>query len=141
MANELSDRFNGMFHDWDHFFNDFNHLMPAFSAESQQLKSDVVDLDDHYEVSVDVPGINKKDINLSYQSDTLTVTATRHSSNTEKDDKGNIITHERTEGRVQRSYYLPEVALDKIKAQVDDGVLKITLPKSENSDKQQITID
>ena len=141
MANELSDRFNGMFHDWDHFFNDFNHLMPAFSAESQQLKSDVVDLDDHYEVSVDVPGINKKDINLSYQGDTLTVTARRHSSNTEKDDKGNIITHERTEGRVQRSYYLPEVALDKIKAQVDDGVLKITLPKSENSDKQQITID
>ncbi len=141
MANELSDRFNGMFHDWDHFFNDFNHLMPAFSAESQQLKSDVVDLDDHYEVSVDVPGINKKDINLSYQGDTLTVTATRHSSNTEKDDKGNIITHERTEGRVQRSYYLPEVALDKIKAQVDDGVLKITFPKSENSDKQQITID
>lgn len=141
MANELSDRFNGMFHDWDHFFNDFNHLMPAFSAESQQLKSDVVDLDDHYEVSVDVPGINKKDINLSYQGDTLTVTATRHSSNTEKDDKGNIITHERTEGRVQRSYYLPEVALYKIKAQVDDGVLKITLPKSENSDKQQITID
>ncbi|GEP73799.1 Hsp20/alpha crystallin family protein [Weissella thailandensis] len=141
MANELSDRFNGMFHDWDHFFNDFNHLMPAFSAESQQLKSDVVDLDDHYEVSVDVPGINKKDINLSYQGDTLTVTATRHSSNTEKDDKGNIITHERTEGRVQRSYYLPEVALDKIKAQVDDGVLKITLSKSENSDKQQITID
>ena len=141
MANELSDRFNGMFHDWDHFFNDFNHLMPAFSAESQQLKSDVVDLDDHYEVSVDVPGINKKDINLSYQGDTLTVTATRHSSNTEKADKGNIITHERTEGRVQRSYYLPEVALDKIKAQVDDGVLKITLPKSENSDKQQITID
>ena len=141
MANELSDRFNGMFHDWDHFFNDFNHLMPAFSAESQQLKSDVVDLDDHYEVSVDVPGINKKDINLSYQGDTLTVTATRHSSNTEKDDKGNIITHERTEGRVQRSYYLPEVALDKIKAQVDDCVLKITLPKSENSDKQQITID
>ena len=110
MANELSDRFNGMFHDWDHFFNDFNHLMPAFSAESQQLKSDVVDLDDHYEVSVDVPGINKKDINLSYQGDTLTVTATRHSSNTEKDDKGNIITHERTEGRVQRSYYLPGCA-------------------------------
>ncbi|WP_258089328.1 Hsp20/alpha crystallin family protein [Weissella fangxianensis] len=141
MANELSNRFNGMFHDWDHFFNDFNHLMPAFNVENQQLKSDVVDLDDHYEVSIDVPGINKKDINLNYQGDTLTVTATKHASNTEKDDEGNVITRERTAGRVQRNYYLPDVTLDKIKAHVDDGVLNITLPKSENSHKQQITID
>jgi len=141
MANELSNRFNGMFHDWDHFFNDFNHLMPAFSAENQQLKSDVVDLDDHYEVSIDVPGINKQDINFNYQNDTLTVTTTRHTSNTEKDDKGNVITRERTAGRLQRSYYLPAVELDKIKAQVNDGVLKITLPKSETSHNQRITID
>lgn len=141
MANELSNRFNGMFHDWDHFFNDFNHLMPAFNAENQQLKSDVVDLDDHYEVSIDVPGINKQDINLNYQNDTLTVTATRHTSNTEKDDKGNVITRERTAGRLQRSYYLPAVELDKIKAQVNDGVLKITLSKSETSHNQRITID
>lgn len=137
MTNELSNRFNGMFHDWDHFFNDFNHLTPF----AQQLKSDVVDSDNHYEVSVDVPGINKDDINLSYQGDTLTISATKQASKTDKDDQGNVLTQERSAGHIQRSYYLPGVDFNKITAKVSDGVLQVTLPKSETTNNHRISID
>lgn len=85
-----------MFYDWNHFFNDFNHLTPF----TQQLKCDVVDSDNHYEVSVDVPGINKDDINLSYQGNTLTISATKHASKTDKDDQGNVLTQEHSVGHI-----------------------------------------
>ncbi|QDJ58775.1 Hsp20/alpha crystallin family protein [Weissella sagaensis] len=137
MANELSNQFNGMFHDWNHFFNDFNHLTPF----TQQLKSDVVASDKHYKVSVDVPGINKDDINLSYQGDTLTISATKQASKTDTDENGNILTRERSEGHIQRSYYLPGVDFNKINAKISDGVLQVTLPKSETSNNHRISID
>ncbi|SPE09067.1 Acid shock protein [Lactiplantibacillus plantarum] len=141
MANEVANRFNDMFHDWDRFFSDFNNFLPGFTSDMQQLKSDVVDKDDHYELAVELPGVDKKDINLNYRNGSLIITAQKNVSTAKKDEKGQIMAQERSTGRLQRSYYLPNVDSEKIKAQTQNGVLKISLPKTKESSGHQIKIE
>ena len=60
--------------------------MPAFS----QFRTDVTDEGDHYLLEADLPGFEKKDINLDIQGDTLTIRAERHSK-VKEDDKENKV--------------------------------------------------
>ena len=84
---------------------------PAFGAD---VKSDVVEKDDHYEVVADIPGVDKD---------------------------GNILQSERSFGSVGRSYYLPNVDREKVSAKYKNGVLHITLPKAEVAKKSAIKIE
>ena len=98
-----------------------------------EFKTDVTDEGDHYLLEADLPGFDKKDINLEISGDTLTVNAERHSKVEEKDKKDKVIRMERSYGSYSRQFDISGVEADKIKAKYDNGVLKLTLPKKQEA--------
>ena len=131
--------------------NDFGMLDPLerlaqnfwapFEGANQALKTDISENDTQYQVHVDVPGIDKQDVKLSYRDNLLSIKVQKHSFVDHSDQNQNVVMNERREGTLQRDYMLPNVAADQITAQQADGVLTITLPKQaagENDGKIEI---
>jgi len=101
------------------------------TTELAQFRTDVTDEGDHYLLEADLPGFEKKDINLDIQGDTLTIRAERHSKVKEDDKENKVIRMERSYGAYSRSFDISGINADKIKAKYVDGVLRLTLPKLE----------
>ena len=120
----------------------FGSMMPAMK-NGGMLRADVVDDKDHYTVTVDAPGFDKKDMKLRYADNVLTISGQRDTLSDHSDKNGNIISSERAYGSVSRQFRLPNVDTKKISAKYIDGVLTITLPKlaPEASDDGHIEIE
>lgn len=134
MANELQKRRDDFFDGLNDWMNDgvFSNLGKAFysmTPERGAMKTDVKETDHDYQVKIDLPGFDKKDIHLNYANDMLAVTGHRNSFSDDSDKEGNLIHSERTYGQVSRQYHLPDVDKAKITAKYDNGVLTMTLPK------------
>jgi len=94
---------------------------------------------DGYEIMADLPGLEKKDIKISLQDNVLTLQGERREEQKKEDDKRYY--YERSYGTFSRSVRLPEKVDDAhIHAEYKDGVLKITLQKSEEVKPRQIEI-
>jgi len=134
-------------------FNDFWDDVPAlfergkralFSGLSSEFdkilngKCDFEELEDKYLVELEVPGVQKDEINLSLKNDTLTISWSRKRE--KKEEKTARKSYERSEGSFTRSFNVEGADSDKIQAALKDGVLKIVLPKSENSKAKKIEI-
>lgn len=131
--NELANNLNQLMHIGDGFFEDFGE--PFFTMDSSNnMKSDVIKTDGGYQVTVDIPGVDKDDIDLSYDQDVLSIKAKRDSTLDQKDEQDNVIASERSYGEYVRNYRLPDVSADKISAKAEDGVLTIDLPKAEKKE-------
>lgn len=141
MNNELVNNLNQLMNIGDGFFADFGE--PFFTMDSSNnLKSDVTTTKDGYQVTVDVPGVAKEDLALSYDQDVLSVKAQRKSELEQKDEKQQVIANERSYGEYVRNYRLPDVDAKQISAKMTDGVLTINLPKTAQKETgHQIEID
>lgn len=94
---------------------------------------------DAFLLSCDLPGVEQKDVKLSLDNDTLTISGTRKLEHEEK--KENYQRIESTFGSFSRSFTLPAVVdTAKVEANMENGVLKIRLPKREESKPKQIEI-
>jgi HSP20 family protein len=116
--------------------------MPELSAawEGRMPKLDVVDRDNEVLVRVEVPGVKKEDLEISVTGDLFTIKGkTRHE---EKEEKGDYYRCEVSQGSFSRTVTLPAM-VDEAggKAQLKDGMLEVTLPKTEKSKKRAIKID
>ncbi len=105
--------------------------------------SPALDLYDNAEktvVKAELPGLKKEDINISLQDGVLTVSGERKE---EKEfETAETYRSERLLGRFQRSIRLPSpVETDKIKATYTDGVLTVTLPKTEAAKPKNIPVN
>ena len=96
-----------------------------------QFRTDVTDEGDHYLLEADLPGFEKKDIQLDIQGNTLQIRAERRSKTEEKDKQDKVIHMERSYGSYTRSFDIAAVDADGIKAKYENGVLQLTLPKKE----------
>jgi len=91
-------------------------------------------------VTAELPGMDPKDVDISIDKGVLTLKGEKKFEEEEK--KENYHRIERSYGSFRRSVSLPtEVAEDKVKARFKDGVLKITLPKSEQTAAKKIQIE
>ncbi|MBS0953375.1 Hsp20 family protein [Lactiplantibacillus plantarum] len=130
MTNEISNRHNyGLFDPfWNNFVTDnFNHDSTALHGE---LKADISESPKAYKAVIETPGLTKKDVKVGYHDDTLTVTADKTSFEDHANEKEDtVMLSERTHSTVQRAFRLPNVAVDKISAKQEAGMLTITLPK------------
>ena len=108
------------------------------------MKTDVKELDDAYEVMVDLPGFNKEDIHLELNDGNLTISAVK-SLDKENESKGNYIRRERVVGNMQRSFYVGEALTEEdIRAKYENGILTLIIPKKEarkTPEKKYITIE
>lgn len=136
MANNLMNRF-----DVDPFFDRMaRHFFSPSRLDNDyadfgNLKTDINETDKDYTLKVDVPGIDKQNIHLAYQNDTLSLNINQEKSSEQKDENGRVIASERSHGVMSRSYTLPGVDRDHISASVNDGVLNVTLPKVTESNE------
>ena len=108
---------------------------------TQQLSVDLADREDAFEVTADLPGYDREDIDLSVADRTLRISA-EHDDSTEAGD-GNYLRRERRRRSVSRSLSLPEdVAEEEASATYTNGVLTVTLPKATDlDDSRSIDID
>jgi HSP20 family protein len=101
---------------------------------------DVYDSKDNLMVRVDLPGIDKNNVDISIQENTLTVKGEKKPSSDVKEE--NCYRSERSLGKFNRVLSLPtEVDTSKANANFNDGVLELVLPKKEEVKPKQIKID
>jgi HSP20 family protein len=111
----------------------------ALPFEGKLPKLDVVDRDADVLVRVEVPGVNKEDIEVSLTGNLFTVKG--RTRREEKEEKGDYYRCEISQGSFSRTVSLPaEVDDSQAKAQLTDGILEITLPKVEKAKKRAIKI-
>lgn len=130
--------------DMDRFFDD---LIPISMREGNGERlglwtpsTDMSETDNEYLITVDLPGITKKDVEVNIQDNRLTISGDRTME--EKEDKKNYHRRERFQGRFMRSFTLPAaVKEDKIKARFKDGVLTVTVPKAEVKKAKTVMIE
>lgn len=101
---------------------------------------DMYETKDEVLVTVEVPGVNEKDVHLSITGDLLTIKGERAQGHEVKEDS--VFRTERWYGRFERTLPLPmPVQADKVKATYRDGVLTVKLPKTEEIKPKEIKID
>jgi HSP20 family protein len=100
---------------------------------------DVSEDKDNVIIKAEMPGMKKEDVKISVQDGVITLRGERKQENEEKDKNYHRI--ERSYGSFCRSFQLPtSVKTDKIKASYKDGVLNVTLPKTEEVKPKEIPI-
>ena len=97
------------------------------------MKTDVHELENSYEMNVDLPGFKKENIHVDLKEGYLTVRAEKGLEKEEKQEK-KVIRSERYVGSMSRSFYVGDIKPDSIKCKYEDGVLTLEFPK-ENQPK------
>ena len=127
-----------IFHGMDDFFDDnFN-----FPVLERSMKTDIKDLENSYELSVELPGYTKEEMNVELKNGSLIVSAEKTKNNDEKDEEGKYIRRERYFGKCQRSFYVGrDIKQEDIQAEFKDGILHINVPKKEEAKEEQKLIE
>lgn len=101
---------------------------------------DVIDRDDEILVKAELPGVDKKDLEISVSNNSVTIKGKM--SHEEKEEKGNYYRCEISRGAYVRNVTLPaSVDESKSKARFKDGMLEITLPKMEKTKHHNIKVE
>ena len=114
----------------DKLFDDFAHRTPAswFGAEAVLPTVDVAESDDALEVTVELPGVEEKDIDIDVTGDILTIRGEKKQEEEEKNKHYHRV--ERRYGSFRRSMRIPfQIDADQVSAVYDKGVLRVTLAK------------
>ena len=95
------------------------------------MKTDVREMDNSYELDIDLPGFKKDEITVDLKNGYLTIGASKGLDRDQKDDNGKYIRRERYAGVCSRSLYVgTAVRPENIGAKYEDGILKLSVPKT-----------
>jgi HSP20 family protein len=123
----------------DQLFNDAFTRPRSSSGVSIVPATDLYQTDDDVVVKFNLPGLKAEDVQISVTSDVLTLRGEYKQENEQKEVTYHVI--ERHVGAFERSVMLPtDVQTDKAKADFENGVLTITLPKAETVKPRTITV-
>ena len=134
MKNYMTTRRNNDIFDeaFESFFRPF-----YVDSESSFMKTDIKETDTHYVMDVEMPGFEKKDISLKFESGYVTISAKKQAS----EENSRYIRRERATS-YSRSYYMGDVDEKQIKAKYESGVLTVTVPKEKPEEaRHHIVID
>lgn len=139
-------------HEVDRLFDDFMSGWPFGGAGTRPAArpprlgasgfaaADAVEQERRYLVSLELPGMSEKDIDITLTEDMLTISGEK--SGERKEEKENFYLAERQYGSFQRTFRVPPgVDREKIEAKYEKGVLTLTLPKTKEARKQVRRID
>jgi HSP20 family protein len=125
----------------DRLFEDFardagNGGVPAIANLVPSI--DVTETDKEIVVAAELPGLERKDVEISVEGDTLTI---RGEKKVEKDEKDKHVVSERRYGVFLRAFQLPPgIDASKIDATMSNGVLKITIPRPAQPQAKKIEV-
>ena len=121
---------------FDDFMDDFG--FPDVNKElygkhaKNVMKTDVRELEDGYEIIMDLPGFKKDEIEIMLENGYLNVSATKGLDKDESDKVGKYIRRERYAGSMSRSFYVgDDITHEDIHAKFENGILKLDVPKKE----------
>ncbi|MCG8374458.1 MAG: Hsp20/alpha crystallin family protein [Balneolales bacterium] len=131
-----SDVFSKSFND---IFDEFFSNTPSYRTDSFVPSVDISETDTQFEISAELPGIKKENINVDLEKSRLTISGERKMKNEEKGKNFHRV--ETQYGSFTRSFYLPDtIDEDSVQAKYEDGILNITINKSNDKIKKQIEI-
>lgn len=125
----------------DRLFERFFGELPSLdiSVVGWAPRLDMTEAKDSVTIKAELPGLEAKDLDVSISGDTLTIKGEKRQEREERDEHHHLV--ERSYGAFSRVVRLPApVASDKIKASFKNGVLTITLPKTEEAKRKPIPI-
>ena len=129
------------------YFDPLTEFARAFSQPSASSAApspwtpavDIAETQEAIMLHVELPGMKLEEIDIELTGDTLTLRGER--TRVREDQTDNFVRVERSYGRFQRSFTLATpVQNDKVSAAYRDGVLEITLPKSEETKPRKIAV-
>lgn len=111
-------------------------------SSSANMPLNVSETADAYVVEAVVPGVKPEDLDITLQDNVLTLTAETHQEQQSGGKQANFHRVERRYGRVSRSVALPtQVQSDAVKATLENGVLRLEVPKAEAVKPRKITVN
>lgn len=104
------------------------------------MKTNIVENETSFVVTTELPGLNKENISVKFEDDTLTI-STQVTEEKEIKEGENIVHQERYSSNQSRSFSFENINHDSINAKYDNGILTLTLQKKEKENSKNITID
>jgi len=134
----LSRRDNSLFPEFDSLVNSiFDTPFIGFPALTQQrtgFRVDISETDSAYDISAELPGVSKEEINLDLNDDGILMISVKKDENKE-DTNGNYVHRERVTYSSARSIRLPQADKKNVKAKLDAGVLTLSIAKKAAEEK------
>ncbi len=123
-------------------FDAFDSLFkPVFFDETREMRTDIKETENGYQLDIEMPGFKKDEINVSLEDGYLTVSGNKKTTEENKKDGNRYLRKERSES-FQRSYYVgDDMQEDSIKAKYEDGILCLSLPKAQPKKVHSLTIN
>ncbi|WP_299013200.1 Hsp20/alpha crystallin family protein [uncultured Photobacterium sp.] len=113
------------------FENAFPALRHTFDIETLSPRIDIIEKENCYQITADLPGVKKEDITVQINNGNLSIEASTSKSEEHKEGD-RVLRKERYEGKLMRNFYLGHnLKQDDIHASFTDGVLRVEVPKAE----------
>ena len=127
-----NNNYMSLFDGFDEFFND---------VLGKDLKTNILEQDDKYVLTSEIPGVSKENVKIDVADNTLTISVSK--KNTTNNEKKNYLVKEISESDVSRSFYLDDMDENNVTAKMDNGILNITVGKIKEVKPQvrKISID
>lgn len=130
----------------DNFFDSVFNYPSNYRTSSRLMNTDVQELEDEYQVDIELAGYDKDDIKVELKDGNLIINAEKKEQKGEKAEDGRYIRKERYSGSCRRSFYVgKDLKQEDIKASFKNGVLRLILPKDKEveavEEKGYIPID
>lgn len=118
----------------------FGRPLPSSTGLTLAPAIDVIEKDDAFEITAEVPGLDEKNIEVKLSNGFLTIRGEKQEEKEEKQKEYHL--SERRYGSFQRSFQLPEgIDTDRIEAAFQKGVLTVKLPKSADAKKNERKVE
>lgn len=133
------DAFRDLEREVDRLLHSVNFSFPGLRLGRQYPLVNVYECEDEFLMTAELPGTRSEDLDLTVAGGILTLKGTRDDPPEVSDDR--FRRHERFRGEWQRSLSIPDrVQEERMTAEFSNGILKIHLPKSEQSEPRQIPV-
>mgnify|MGYP003295085179 CR=1 FL=1 len=118
--------------------NRFNldNFLTNFENNSNKIACDIYEKDNQYYLEMDLPGFSKEDIQIECDNGTLVISAEKN--NQYEDEDKTYLRKERTTNKYTRMFTLHEMDENNIKANFNNGILEIIIPKNPEKETKKI---
>lgn len=126
---------------WDRVYQDLFDAKVWGGEKAFAPNTDVIENENNYEIVVEVPGFDEKDLTVTEHKGVLSIKGETVQENEEKDKQGNYLRKERVNSKFERKFILPDNADEnQLSAKLEKGVLTLTLQKKVEEQPKQIEI-
>ena len=124
----------------DNVFDEMFTNPPAYTKmpAAKWMSTDIKDLGQEYQLDIELPGYEKKDILVQLSNSYLVISASHQEEKEDKEENGRFVHKERYSGSCKRSFYVGDnLREEDIQASFENGVLKLVFPKEEHQEKAE----